>query len=184
MPLSKKGEKAIADLFTILDINKNGEIDGAEQQKTKKTIHSMSLPNARWAWSTMDTDSDGKISESEFLEGMQAISDKVGEGQLLDCIRRTWTDHPLALGEAACWQTSNTNLWPRTWQDLPADESAMLETFWEGGGRKWEGVMRILGHFRVQVGVLGDLRPGTCRKSRCTHGTSKRQNRTQNVKIK
>ena len=149
MPLSKKGEKAIADLFAILDISKSGEINKAEQEKAKKNIHSMSQPNARWTWSTMDTDSDGKISESEFLEGMQAISDKVGEGQLLDCIRRTWTDHPLALGEAACWQTSHTNLWPRTWKDLPTDESAVLEAAWnEGRGRSRTKTTRSYYNFR------------------------------------
>merc|ERR1719174_1781645 len=48
----------------------------------------------------MDTDGDGQISESEFRKGMQAISDKVGEEQLLDSITRAWTDHPLALEKA------------------------------------------------------------------------------------
>ena len=99
MPLTNKGEKAIADLFAILDISKSGEINKAEQEKAKKNIHSMSQPNARWTWSDMDTDGDGKISEREFQEGMQAISDKVGEEQLLDCIIRAWPDHPLALEE-------------------------------------------------------------------------------------
>ena len=81
----------------MLDKNKNGEIDKTEQEEAMKNIHSMTLPKARWAWSAMDTDGDGKISESEFLKGMQAISDKVGEEQLLDSIVRAWTDHPLAL---------------------------------------------------------------------------------------
>ena len=100
MPLTNKGEKAIADLFKILDEDKSGGLDTREfqgkLQKVKKQIHSMSLPNARWSWSAMDTDRDGKISESEFLEGMETIADRVGEEQLLDCIMHAWTDHPLA----------------------------------------------------------------------------------------
>ena len=90
-------EKAISDLFTMLDKNKNGEIDKTEQEEAMKNIHSMTLPKARWAWSDMDTDGDGKISESEFLKGMQAISDKVGVAQLLNSIILAWPDHPLAL---------------------------------------------------------------------------------------
>ena len=78
--------KVISDLFAMLDKNKNGEIDKTEQEEAMKNIHSMTLPKARWEWSAMDTDGDGKISESEFLKGMQAISDKVGEEQLLDSI--------------------------------------------------------------------------------------------------
>ena len=100
MPLSEKGEKAIADLFNMMDTNKNGKLEKAEQKKAMKNIHSMTLPKARWEWSAMDTDGDGKISEKEFQEGMQAISDKVGEEQLLDSIIRAWTDHPLALEKA------------------------------------------------------------------------------------
>merc|ERR1719390_521929 len=84
----------------MLDRNKDGLIDKVEQEETMKNIHSMTLPKARWAWSAMDTDGDGKISESEFLNAMQAISDKVGEEQLLDSIIRAWTDHPLALEKA------------------------------------------------------------------------------------
>merc|ERR1719161_3113353 len=90
----------IADLFTMLDKNKNGEIGKTEQEEAMKNIHSMTLPKARWTWSAMDTDGDGKISESEFQQGMQAISDKVGEEQLVDSIIRAWTDHPLALEKA------------------------------------------------------------------------------------
>ena len=97
MSLTKKGEKAIADLFAILDRNQNGEIDEAEQEEAMKYIHSIVLPKARWTWIAMDTDGDGTISESEFLKGMQAISDEVGEEQLLDSIIRAWPDHPLAL---------------------------------------------------------------------------------------
>ena len=84
----------------MLDKNKNGEIDKTEQEEAMKNIHSMTLPKARWEWSAMDTDGDGKISESEFLKGIQAISDKVGEEQLLDSIIRAWPDHPLALEKA------------------------------------------------------------------------------------
>jgi hypothetical protein len=91
---------AISDLFTMLDKNKNRVIDKIEQEEAMKQIHSMALPKARWTWSAMDTDGDGKISENEFQEGLQAISDKVGEEQLLDCIIRAWPDHPLALEKA------------------------------------------------------------------------------------
>ena len=84
----------------MLDKNKNGEIDKTEQEEAMKNIHSMTLPKARWAWSAMDTDGDGKISEKEFQEGMQAIADKVEEEQLVDSIIRAWTDHPLALEKA------------------------------------------------------------------------------------
>ena len=80
----------------MLDKNKNGEIDKTEQEEAMKNIHSMTLPKARWAWSAMDTDGDGKISESEFLKGMQAICMKAGEKQLLDSIIRTWPNHPTA----------------------------------------------------------------------------------------
>merc|ERR1712078_981508 len=71
--------KAISDLFTMLDKNKNRVIDKIEQEEAMKQIHSMALPKARWTWSAMDTDGDGKISENEFQEGMQAISDEIGE---------------------------------------------------------------------------------------------------------
>merc|ERR1719379_1514388 len=81
----------------MLDSDQTGGIDKAEQEEAMKKIHSIALPKARWTWSAMDTDGDGKISVSEFHEGMQAISNKVGEEQLLDCIIRAWTDHPLAL---------------------------------------------------------------------------------------
>ena len=84
----------------MLDKNKNGKIDKTEQKEAMKNIHSMTLPKARGEWSAMDTDGDGKISEDEFLNGVQAISDKVGEEQLLDSIIRAWTDHPLALEKA------------------------------------------------------------------------------------
>ena len=84
----------------MLDKNKSGMIDKTEQEEAMKQIHSMTLPKARWTWSAMDTDGDGKISESEFQEGLRAISDKVGEEQLLDSIIRAWTDHPLALEKA------------------------------------------------------------------------------------
>ena len=82
----------------MLDKNKNEMIDKTEQEEAMKTIHSMTLPKARWTWSAMDTDGDGKISEKEFQEGMQAIADKVGEEQLVDSIIR---------------RRSGCRLWPR-----------------------------------------------------------------------
>ena len=83
-------------------MNKDGVLDKIEQEEAMKTIHSFTLPQARWTWSGMDTDGDGTISADEFRKGMQAISDKIGEEQLLDSIIRAWTDHPLAL-EKAKW---------------------------------------------------------------------------------
>ena len=100
MAVSGSMEKAVADLFTMLDRNKDGVIDEAEQEQAMKNIHSMTLPKARWTWSSMDTNGDRKISEKEFQEGMQAIFDKVGTKQMLDCIIRAWPDHPLALEKA------------------------------------------------------------------------------------
>ena len=93
--------KAIADLFAMLDTNQDGEIDEAEQEEAMKYIHSLVPPKALWTWSVMDTDGDWKISLKEFHDGMQAISDKVGEKQLLACITQAWTDHPLAIEKAA-----------------------------------------------------------------------------------
>ena len=77
MKMTLMGENAIADLFMMLDRNKDGVIDEAEQEEAMKQIHSMALPKVRWTWSAMDTDGDGKISMSEFCEAMQAISDEV-----------------------------------------------------------------------------------------------------------
>ena len=58
--------QATWDLFTILDSNDDGVIDKAEQEEAMMTIHSMTPPKARWRWSAMDTNSDGKISRIEF----------------------------------------------------------------------------------------------------------------------
>ena len=66
MPFSEKGEKAIADLFNLVDTNKNGKLEQTEQKKAMKNIHSMMLPKARWSWKDMDKNRDGKISKSEW----------------------------------------------------------------------------------------------------------------------
>ena len=55
--------KAISDLFTIVDVNGNGEIDHAEQAVVTKMIHSMVLPRWRWELSSMDTWVANKIFE-------------------------------------------------------------------------------------------------------------------------
>ena len=68
MPFSEKGEKAIVDLFNLVDTNKNGKLEKTEQKKAKKNIHSMMLPKARWSWKDMDKNRDGKISKSEWHE--------------------------------------------------------------------------------------------------------------------
>jgi dynein light chain 1 len=94
--LSQKGEQAMADLFDMMDKNKNGVLEPTEQQDAMKNIHSMLLPETRWAWEGMDTNRDGKISKDEWHEGMRAIAKEVGEEVLLACIVRAWPDHPLA----------------------------------------------------------------------------------------
>ena len=47
----------------------------------------------------MDTDGDGKISESEFQEYMQGLAsgDWRMEFELVDSIVRAWPNHPLSL---------------------------------------------------------------------------------------
>jgi len=99
MPFSEKVEKALADLFDMVDTNKSGMIEKAEQQKAMKKIHSMMLPQVRWSWSDMDKNLDGKISKSEWHEAMQAIAAEIGVEDLVACIIRGWPDHPLALAE-------------------------------------------------------------------------------------
>ena len=96
MIFSARGVKATVDLFDMMDKNKNGMLEKPEQQAAMKNIHSMTLPRAQWEWEDMDTDRDGKISKSEWLEAMQAIVEEVGEDDLIACIVRAWPDHPLA----------------------------------------------------------------------------------------
>ena len=67
MPFSEKGEKAIADLFNLLDTNKNGTLEKTEQKKAMKNIHSMLLPETRWAWEGMDTNRDNQVDADEFV---------------------------------------------------------------------------------------------------------------------
>ena len=45
MPLSAKAEKAIQDLFKMVDLNKNGVLEKAEQKKAKKKLHSVQRDN-------------------------------------------------------------------------------------------------------------------------------------------
>ena len=61
-PLSATGEKAIAELFKMIDKNENGQLEKSEQKRVQKRIHSMTLPKARWKWKDMDTDGDGVVS--------------------------------------------------------------------------------------------------------------------------
>ena len=97
MPLSALTEKAISDLFQMIDTNKNGVFELDEQHRALKNLHSMTMPKGRWPWADKDTDGDGKISVSEWLAAMQAIADKAGEEHLLWAIIRSWNDHPLAV---------------------------------------------------------------------------------------
>ena len=89
MPLSAISEKAISDLFQMIDTNKNGYIDLKEQHHATKKLHSMTMPKGRWTWKDKDTDCDGKISKSEWRAAMQAIVDKAGEEHLLWAIIRS-----------------------------------------------------------------------------------------------
>ena len=45
MPLSEKAEKAIADLFKMLDSNNNGVVEKDEQKKAEKKLHSVHREN-------------------------------------------------------------------------------------------------------------------------------------------
>ena len=45
MPLSEKAEKAIADLFKMLDLDNNGVLEKDEQQKAEKKLHSVRREN-------------------------------------------------------------------------------------------------------------------------------------------
>ena len=45
MPLSEKAEKAIADLFKMLDLDNNGVLEKDEQQKAEKKLHSVHREN-------------------------------------------------------------------------------------------------------------------------------------------
>ena len=78
MPLREECEKAFADLFKIVDRDKNGEISLFEYLVAQKKIHSMTLPKKRWMFKDMDKDKDGKISFREWHEAMHAIADEVG----------------------------------------------------------------------------------------------------------
>ena len=97
MPLSAICEKAIWDLFQIIDTNKNDVFDLNEQHRALKHLHSMTMPKGRWTWKDKDIDGDGKISKSEWRAAMQAIVDKAGEEHLLWAIIRSWDDHPLSV---------------------------------------------------------------------------------------
>jgi Ca2+-binding EF-hand superfamily protein len=117
--------KASEELFTIFDLNKNGEIDRTEQKVAMKKIHSMTFPRWRWPWDDMDTDGDGKISESEFREALRAIcerqfpGDMRGEKELLDAIVRTFPEHPLALAHT----TITKGMWDAREVAMEAKES-------------------------------------------------------------
>ena len=96
MPLSEKGEQAVLSLFKLFDKNKNGVIEKSELKDAEKLLHSMVLPKARWKLSDMDTDGDGTVSSSEWLDAMQKLAEDAGEEQLLEGLVRAWEDHPLA----------------------------------------------------------------------------------------
>ena len=128
MPLSEKGEQAVLNLFKMFDKNKNGVIEKSEQKDAEKLLHSMVLPKARWKLTDMDTDSDGKISSSEWLDAMQKLADAsaqrlrtelvlqgqarpslcqaAGEAQLLEGLVRAWEDHPLTASLKALEEAS------------------------------------------------------------------------------
>ena len=96
-PLSDICEKAISDLFRMIDKNDNKQIEFLEHKDVAKKLHSFTMPLARWKWEDKDTDGDGKISKSEWRAAMQAIVDKAGEEHLLWAIIKSWDEHPLSV---------------------------------------------------------------------------------------
>ena len=93
MPLSEKGAEAVLYLFKLFDKNKNGVIEKSELKDAEKLLHSMVLPKARWKLTDMDTDCDGKISSSEWLDAMQKLADASGEVQLMEGLVFHLLDH-------------------------------------------------------------------------------------------
>lgn len=143
-PLSAKAEKAIADLFKMVDLNKNGVLEKAEQKKAKKKLHSMMPPRARWTWSDMDTDGDGKIDKNEWHTAMEGIAGEVGETELLGGIMRGWDDHPLCLARAALWEAAGKPVPQPDGSEIGKADPAAIEQAIEVGGADVNAVEAFL----------------------------------------
>ena len=96
-PLSDICEKAISDLFRLIDKNDNKQIEFLEHKDVAKKLHSFTMPLARWKWEEKDTDGDGKISVKEWRAAMHEIKVQSGEEHLLWAIIRSFDEHPLAV---------------------------------------------------------------------------------------
>ena len=86
MPLSAGLQEICKTIFTIVDIDKNGFIDQKEYDKFALKMYSLLLPRARWKWT--DLNSDLKITMSEWLEGMEAFVEFVGEGESIAVFKK------------------------------------------------------------------------------------------------
>ena len=92
----KLGGRAAAtfiEVFNLLDTNRSGVLEKHEQNKAKKELHSMLLPQARFEWSDIDENMDGKVTLAEWLNAMAAIVIVLEENgnskqDLLDAVAR------------------------------------------------------------------------------------------------
>ena len=89
-PLSDICEKAISDLFRMIDTNDNKQIEYLEHKDVAKKLHSFTMPVARWKFENKDTDGDGKISVKEWRAAMHEIKVRSGEEHLLWAIIRSF----------------------------------------------------------------------------------------------
>ena len=92
----KLGSRAAAtfiEAFNLLDTNRSGVLEKGEQKRAKKELHSMLLPQARFEWSDIDENMDGKVTLAEWLDAMAATVirlEKIGKSQqdLLNAVAR------------------------------------------------------------------------------------------------
>ena len=87
MPLTAGLQEICEKIFNIVDINKNGFIEQNEYDKFTLKMYSLLLPQSRWKWT--NPNSDLKITMSEWLEGMEAFAEFVGEGQSI-AVFKNW----------------------------------------------------------------------------------------------
>ena len=71
--LGGRAKATFIEAFNLLDTNRSGVLEKGEQKRAKKQLHSMMLPQARFEWSEIDEDGDGKVSLAEWLDAMAAI---------------------------------------------------------------------------------------------------------------
>ena len=87
MPLTAGLQEICEKIFNIVDINKNGFIEQNEYDKFTLKMYSLLLPQSRWKWT--NPNSDLKITMSEWLEGMEAFAEFVGEGESI-AVFKNW----------------------------------------------------------------------------------------------